>query len=93
MEATDCWRAPTGFDPGEAATQGWLALGGWIAYRAASPCCESPDLFSMTPAQAVGWATENGIAAAIQSFHDDQDWRVVVGAGEQENGADGRRPV
>jgi len=80
QEGKRTWRVPTGFNPAEASTQYWLFLGGWTAYAAAAPIEEIGTLFNMTPERVTEWARRHQVEIVIDSYLDDLEWRVFVGA-------------
>ena len=85
------WKAPACFDPADASTESWLALGGWMAYAAPAPVDDADSLFDVTPGQAIGWAARHRVAVAIESYFDDLEWRVLVGGWEPSRPATGGR--
>jgi hypothetical protein len=77
----DTWRVPPGFAVDEAASAAWLALGGWVIYTAPDAIHDSwPDVFRLSPDVLVEWIRTRGIRAAVCSFHDDDEWRVIGSA-------------
>jgi hypothetical protein len=75
----DTWVAPSGFQPGDRASASWFALGCWVAYAAPRPADEPwPDVFRLSAEDVLQWTSAHGVRAAVGSFHDDDEWRVVV---------------
>jgi hypothetical protein len=81
LEGDRTWVTPRGFDPSEPATRSWLSVGGWVAYTAPKAIRSWPDIFRITVPEACEWAARHAIEAAISSYLDDAEWRVVVGPG------------
>jgi hypothetical protein len=76
------WRVPPGFAFDEPASAAWLALGNWVVYTASHAIHDAwPDVFRTTPDILVDWIRSRRIRAAICSFYDDDEWRVIVAAG------------
>jgi hypothetical protein len=77
--AAKTWAIPAGFAMDDPASAGWLALGCWTVYAARHPITEPwPDVFRIPPAAAMQWLKAHDAQAAICSWHDDDEWRVIV---------------
>jgi hypothetical protein len=80
-EAT--WLVPPDFDPNYAAGKRWLSLGDWTAYSAPGPAPGKwPDVFRCRAAELLAWMSAKSVRVLVESFHDDTDWVVALGAAE-----------
>jgi hypothetical protein len=73
------WRIPAECAFEDRASAAWLALGCWVVYAAPDPVTEPwPDMFRLPPEELMQWIEARNVRAAIASFHDDDEWRIVV---------------
>jgi hypothetical protein len=74
------WRVPDAFDPRDRTLAAWLALGSWVAYAAPRAIEDAwPDVFRQAPDVVLPWIRTHRVQAAICSFYDDDEWRVLLG--------------
>jgi hypothetical protein len=72
------WIVPSGFSAEERATALWLASGCWFFYEAPRAAGEPwPDVFRLPPETVIRWLAAHEVRAAVASFHDDAEWRVM----------------
>jgi hypothetical protein len=72
------WAVPSGLELDDRAFLSWLSLGCWVAYSASRPVLTWLDVFHVSPEEVMQWIRARGVLAAISSFHDDDEWRVIV---------------
>jgi hypothetical protein len=74
----------TGFDFASRAAEYWLfTLGNWCFYSAAAPVTEKwPDSFTDDPVALLTWMRSAGVHALVDSWPDDAEWVVAIGAAE-----------
>ena len=77
--AADTWLLPPEAKGGVLLAR-WLHVGGYRVYLAREPIDPGalPDLFRAPPADALASAMEHGVAALLDSFLDDWEWRILV---------------
>jgi hypothetical protein len=80
-EAT--WLVPPDFDPEEAGGKLWLSLGDWRFYSGPESVQGMwPDVFRCHAAQLLAWMSARPVRVLVESFHDDTDWVVALGAAQ-----------
>jgi hypothetical protein len=77
------WLVPPDFNLDHPAVGYWLFhLGNWTFYRAPAPAENLPDAFRCSASELLAWMSARSVQALIDSFHDDTDWVVALGAVE-----------
>jgi hypothetical protein len=77
------WLVPPDFNPDHPAAAYWLfSLGNWTFYTAPTPAENMPDVFRCSASELLAWMNARSVQALIDSFHDDTDWVVALGAAE-----------